>query len=443
MKKLLSAVVLAVVMSGIAFAFDVSQSKTSLKGFPGDRLVAGFTLSSDHDEIVRLYPTTLTGWYMLSDYIVQLSNSSKQYSLIINIPKDTRSASYLLRIVADNGTESRKMDWIIGVDDGTYRKLSFSKLSAPETAEPGSEFRLGAKLENLGNVDMYNVKISLYDIGKKLIDKYYVADLKAGASWSAEENVSVPWNATPGKYTILAEATWNGRKAAERSVNVNVPEKRSLDKSSRFSVLPFGIEKITHYRNLGNVPENVSETRGAGLLGRLAITTNGRFEGSKVVWNASLKPGEEAEFRYGINFLPLMLIALAIAVAVFAAYTFMFSPSVKKTVMKKGKGVQVIIEVKNRSMVELKSVVVRDRLIPIFKPSALEKPKPRIKKGKKFTALTWVIPKLLPGEERIFRYEAEFVLGVKGKLKLPPAEMHAKVGDRKVYATTGNVSAEL
>ncbi len=438
-KRLLVALFLVLIPS-YAFAFTFTQSKTSLKLRPGDVEEMWFELSSDHEETVILYPGGPSTWFRLPKYVVDLSSDSVRIPFLLNVPDDVDDVTLLLRIVAANSTERKNIDWIIRVERGIVERAEIVGIGIPSEIGVGNS-TIVVDIRNTGNANLYNIRVDMRGLFNRT---YFKESLAAGEEWKINDTVEIGPDIAPGEYDEEISVDVGGKTTDSRNVVVRVVPTPVISRERYINLVFLGYQRVEVIRNSGNAEFLLNESRKVGFLERLVLSSNGKVRGGMVTWNVSIMPGEEYRKVDGYNILPLLLAMLVAGFAAYHIYRYMVTPSISKKVVRKGDGIRVYIEVKNKSGYEITDVIVEDRIPPIFrfvKPHG--KVKVRKKKTKKFTKILWMVPRLLPGEERILSYDMEFVLGVKGSIQIPGASLHGKIGERKVEVSTGNIRAEF
>ena len=156
-----------------------------------------------------------------------------------------------------------------------------------------------------------------------------------------------------------------------------------------------------------------------------------------LVWKISLKPDESTKIYYRINYLPLILLILFLAILVYVMVRKTFELSISKFVTYKGplvpkKTIRVLIEVKNKKRSPVKNVLIEDLVPPILKVvEKFETLKPEVKKVPEGTRLIWKIANLHPDEERVLSYYVTPMLHVVGTIKLPAAKIHYTIKKRR------------
>lgn len=244
-----------------------------------------------------------------------------------------------------------------------------------------------------------------------------------------------PW----GTYTLSATLKNSLNDLLDtQSKNFDIVEKSDLVYAKTISYTPFAQTKSIIVTNEGNRLEKdfyVTETV-SGIVSKLfyPVTEPASVDSAdgKVTysWRISLlAPGEHATVTYEIRFVSIWISGLVIAIAVFVAFTYVYSPRISKSFvmagqLKRGKEVPVLIEVRNSTLYEIRNIVVSDTIPALA--SLVEKfdtMKPDAKKTDAGTDLVWRIKSLKPLEERVLTYRLKTNVDVIGSLRLPRAGM--------------------
>lgn len=114
---------------------------------------------------------------------------------------------------------------------------------------------------------------------------------------------------------------------------------------------------------------------------------------------------------------------------------FFYTPKIIKKHRHRGpitkeKEILVSLEVKNRTIHEVKEVLIRDIVLSIAKVvEKFDTLKPMMRQTSVGTELRWKIDSLKPGEERLITYRIKPIVETAQSLDLPKA--HARYMDRK------------
>ncbi len=239
-------------------------------------------------------------------------------------------------------------------------------------------------------------------------------------------------------------------------IKVNEFNKTTTQASSDFRLL--AVDKTIKVNNIGNVPSSVVLKEFIPTFAKDWVITESNptsieTVGNSVVyeWVRTIGPGEEVVIKYQFNLWNVWLVMLIILLVVYYAFKFVFTPSITKVVrvhgaLTKGKEVIVTLEVRNRSLNELKDITVIDVVPQITQlVQQFDTLKPKLRKTAEGTALSWKLASLNATEERVINYRIKPTVDVIGSLELPSATMgyHDKRRVRKFVVsravTTGKV----
>jgi hypothetical protein len=162
---------------------------------------------------------------------------------------------------------------------------------------------------------------------------------------------------------------------------------------------------------------------------------------SMYVWTIPLEPNESAQLIVGVNYLPVVGV-ITVLLFILVGYFLLRSPlTLKKSVVvintREGgiSELRVLIDVKNRSSRPITNTIIFDKvrsLASVLPKHEVGSVKPsKIVKSKNGTLLTWQIPDIDAGEERIIVYKIRSELSILGGVTLPVALAKFTSGGRK------------
>jgi len=242
-----------------------------------------------------------------------------------------------------------------------------------------------------------------------------------------------------------------------RSASVRIKEESNIMYEKSVSYTPFAQTKTIKVKNEGNVLEYdfyVTETVSEFISKFFYPETQpASFESvdGKVSYRwlvDSLEPGQEVQIKYEIRFFSIWFSGLLLIILIFFAFTYVYRPTIKKTAravghLKRGKEISVLLELKNSTIHEIKTLVITDSIPPIVQlDQTFETIKPTTKKTEAGTELTWKIKSLQPLEERVLTYRIKPVVDVIGSIKLPSATV-SYVDNKKQKKTASSHSVEI
>jgi hypothetical protein len=242
-----------------------------------------------------------------------------------------------------------------------------------------------------------------------------------------------------GEYTLSATLKSSLNKLIDtRSVNFRVSPKVMLTYGKSVSYTPFAQIKTITVKNEGNVVENdfyITESV-SDFVSKLfyPVTTPTIVESAdgkvSYSWKIDrLPPGEETSVTYEIRFVSIWFSGIVIAIVVYIAFTYVYTPRISKQFtmigpLKRGKEISMLLELRNSTLYEIKNIVVSDSIPPLA--SLVEKfdtMRPEAKKTDAGTELMWRIKSLKPFEERVLTYRIKTNVDIIGSMHLPKAGM--------------------
>jgi hypothetical protein len=245
---------------------------------------------------------------------------------------------------------------------------------------------------------------------------------------------------TPGTYAvdaILKDSLNNMVSAMSSKFKVNEVSKLPTEYTAKTTDIGFlSVTTTIMIKNEGNVPTPtfyVTEsipTFAEKLFVPEIEPTSSKKSDNRIVYSwlvPSLQPGQQVTIRYKFSLLAVWLAILAIIAIVYLAYRLTFAPTIVKKHRHKGeitrdKEILISLDVRNRTIREIKDVIVKDRVPSIAKVvDKFDTLKPKIKVTDAGTELYWKFDSLKPREERILTYRIKPVVDVMGALKLPHA----------------------
>ncbi|MBW2980782.1 hypothetical protein KY360_05185 [Candidatus Woesearchaeota archaeon] len=196
-------------------------------------------------------------------------------------------------------------------------------------------------------------------------------------------------------------------------------------------------DNIIIFTNDGNVKHEGNVKVGTSFLQNMFTSTDPaatslKEEGRRYLsWPVSLEPGESYQVRVVINYRPLLLIAILLAITIALYFQFRSPLIIRKSVADVHKheggisGVKVILNITNRGKKPVKDVELSDKVPdlvevePELTIGSLQ-PDKVLKHEKKGMLLKWSIRELEPEEERVITYRVRAKLSILGEFVLPP-----------------------
>ncbi len=408
-----------------------------------------------NDELVLLSIYPQKPWITFDSSQVKISDGFGKSILYISPYPDTQTGIYKITLTARSlSGDIASEDIYISVSKGA---IGIEKLIVSGELEPKGKVNLAFFVKNTKEVPISNLEISA-DIKHK--DKTYHVDafvdvIQPGETKIIEKSFYLEKYAEAGTYQVDAKLLYKGEKIDEKIRTFEVIQKPVIVESVEEDYLLFWTGKKIIVRNEGNsVTGNVVVDDDMPLISSLFYSGDKPSETQvgKYKWVITgLAPGEEAVISYNVNFLPLLIIVVAIFGILYIWSTTVKTIKIRKYVLqkkkiRKGTEFTVAVEVKN-SMKTEKDVVIRDLVPSVFEIKDTQKLASSKKKRSYGTELVWKVKNLKPGEERLFTYKIVPIFGVNDKLKLPPASLeykgrHKKIEKRSLTTAIGTIEPE-
>ncbi len=244
--------------------------------------------------------------------------------------------------------------------------------------------------------------------------------------------------AEPGVYSaqlVLKDAT--GQLVNIKSVNFRVGEVSAASQQETSSVGILESTTTITSRNEGNSPADIEVTAVIPSFSREFFAsdippTNVEDLGAslRVIWVfEGAAPGETVQVVYRFVLWKIWATIMLIAAVVYLAFKFVFTVRIVKRSrffgpITKDTEVPVSIEIVNRSIHEVKDLVVRDFVPPIARVvPRFETVKPMTREVVGGTEVSWKFDSLRAGEERVMTYRIKPKADVFGGLRLNPATL--------------------
>lgn len=258
----------------------------------------------------------------------------------------------------------------------------------------------------------------------------------------------------PGTYSIdLTLLDASGQTLSKKSVNFNVAEvsKASQKESSTIGIFE-STTRITS-TNEGNAPSDIKVTAIIPSFAKELFDSDIKPASMedvgasvKATWVFEKVPaGQSVEVIYKLGVWKIWASIMAVIFVIWLAFKFVFTVRIGKMTnfhgnVKKDAEIPVSIEIVNRSMSEIKDIMVRDpipgiaEVVPKF-----ETVKPTIHKTQNGSEIVWKFDSLRPGEERVVAYRIKSKMDILGSLRLNPATIYYSTRSRKKKSAASNL----
>ena len=446
-KKLFSSLIILT----LTFAIIVGPAHSEEKGvtFSGDlnkviksNEFATFEITvtnHENQEDIQLKLEQKHDWETLlsKDELVISRTNEKTVEVKIYPPNDVEVGFYEFTLTAFHGDESVGIATIVLGIGEDLTPITLDDLEIDSTLLPGQTIPITIVLTNDEFEPQNNVKIT---ITSKILEEPF----SVTKSFGGKETQSIAGELTiapfldANKYTLFVRAA-NGEQYTIFEKNVNIPKEGSMVTEEDVS---YGFLKTKHTVTLTNKANYALDTTYAIPMG--GISRFFTFVSPEVdrdyEFDIKLASGESKTVYYTVNYLPLVLGFILLALLVFWFYSRKKCSIHKRVLATKGadgkKLVKVTLIAKNKSYRPLTNLRVTDRVpasLKIVHKASSMRPD-IVKQQSTHAALTWKIPKLGPREQRVISYYMRAGVKLIGKVSLPPAELAIK-GDTYISNT--------
>lgn len=311
--------------------------------------------------------------------------------------------------------------------------------------DPEETAAITTTITNIGNVpsEEYALQTTITKNGEtiKRFDNF-VTSIAEKSKRSFINEYTFEKYATPGTYSISSILKNSlGFTISSKSINLKVNEVYKLPTeytSKKVSIGFLAVSIEIKIKNEGNVktpsfyvnesvPSFAKDLFDPEVEPNFQILKNGRIVYGWLI--PTLQPKQEVTIRYQFRMWHVWLGLLVIGAIVYFAFKFVFAPTAIKKYKHFGpitgkKEILVTIEARNRSMQEIRDLVIRDfapaivKVVPRF-----DTVRPAMKESAAGTELIWKFDSLKAGEERVLTYRIKPVIDIIGTLRLPSVEI--------------------
>ncbi len=408
-------------------------------------------------ELEVLLSASQIAWYNVEPSYLRLApHETKKVSITISPPEGTPSGLYqFIIIVRNKNNHAQKIE----IKDTVYVeksiKLVMKKLETSKQLYSMGEpitVMVGVKNEGSESTEGYNiyVVVEVEGITGKEVAKKRVPDLKVNETKLLTFNFTLDPYKAKGEYSVVAKLVDDiGDTLDEKRTSFTIESKAVMDKSKAVEKKFMEKEIIITVTNKGNEEGTftIQEPKRYPDFAYIIITKPEIVEedgSTYFVWECKLKPLESCTIRYGINYWPFLFMILAALIIFFIVFEVVQYPRVHKKHRRHEDIHKVYVTIRNRGKRTLKNVEVVDDVPGMFQViREFEAGKPvEIKKLHGKTRIVWRFASLKPGEEKVLAYKIKPLLHVEGKIKLPPVEVRAQVGRRKIRTRSSEIMIE-
>lgn len=323
-----------------------------------------------------------------------------------------------------------------------------------DTIDPRQTSRLVIDIDNRNPLNISRLDV---EIESPFINESFDTPLPPLDNVRSEFNFDVDELQEPGVYDFRVVVRYDGEAIGRTPMTFPVQVipyseiERDVSEESGF----LSTRREISLRNRGNVINSDEVRVETGFFRNLftsaepspqSITEDGiRY----LYWDIDIPPGASARVDVGVNYRPLLYLAI-IAVLASALYMMLRSPLVVKktaaTLDVKEEGIselKVLIHVRNRTPRNFVGFSVSEyvpKIATFMKSDSLGSvlPSKVLNHEKKGTLLKWNFDAIEPFEERIIIYKMKLNFAVLGKLNLPPTVVKFKDEQGTSYTSRSN-----
>lgn len=457
MKKAFYAIFLMafILISPAIFAdnrIDLSLDKPDIFVYSGESQTVEITVTNNQEKTgtfsIFVVPSFLSkiGAFpeTAGDGFVLAPKSSKTFKMFFSILPEAEETTIpaLFSVFATSTDREVSANQTVRVSVLRTSPVYLSDLKANKYSfDPEETFEIKNVITNTakGPSDNYRLQISLKRSGTLIKD---FDDIISGIGGKTSDIITKSYTferyAQPGFYQIdVSLKNSLGTLVSVKSLDIKVNEFNKTTTRTYNDFRLLSVDRTIIVTNVGNVPSSVVLKEFVPAFAKdwvLAESepTSVQNVGNSIAyeWVRTVNPGEEISIKYQFNLWNVWFGLLAIVLVVYYAFKFVFTPGITKVVrvhgaLTKGKEIIVTLEVRNRSLNEIKDITVTDvapqltQLVQQF-----DTLKPKLRKTAEGTEMSWKLDSLKATEERVINYRIKPTVDVLGSLELPSATMN-------------------
>jgi len=414
------------------------------------------TNTYDSRDIFRVRtPREFSTWFSLSNNLLRInSDETRTIEISINAPRNIELGEYKTQfsVISENYrevSESSDLCFIVLRDYSmVFRDFILEKVDYG----PNEEVRASVVVENDGTKDFEDGEFYIEVTGEGEMVGSHLEEfiLETGKSKTVSASVDLQEYQTPGDYKINYEVRGAGHTIKSGEEPFGVIEiadyQTEVTSDGRYIIRTNTI----HAQNKGNIVEEKNIEERIGFPISLLVTAEDveiRRDGLSrtYIWNIELEPGESTQMSYEINYWPLYILIVLIALITFRAYLYMKAPVIKKEVVKsevsEDKRILTIsLHVKNRLFGKAKNVIIEDSVPSVTRVlDKFDTVKPNIIRQGDDTVLRWKLGDMGPGDDRVVHYKAKVLVESIDELIFPEARARGSVDGRTFERSSSKV----
>ncbi len=432
----------------MASTFTVASSAESISVPAGSSGYFEFNITSDADDV---FSVTVDGrpWTTV-DNIRPVSKARVPETMMLYAKPgiDVAPGVYKIDIIFKSLTTDLQIEKRMYVTVSREKKVAIEKITVSGSLEPAGRVEITTYIRNFEDVTVTNVVVKgdVRSPEAKIASIHEVVnEIDPGQSIELKRVLVLPAQAEAGKYRIGIEMSYSNRTESYAQLFI-VTSKEQFEKTVSDFLVFLGYGRLITIENKGNLPGSISVHDQAGWF--YAGPAPDKNEGNTYYWELrDIQPGEKRSIRYEINYVPLLVLIIILAIVIWALMFKIRTIRIRKFIMQRkhireGTEFTVGIDIRNSSGRAAKDVVIMDFVPPVFTVKDAEGVKPQKRKGHAGTHLTWKFDEIGKHEERVLVYKIVPLIGVHGEVGLPKAHVRFKSGaaqrkNSSLFATIG------
>ncbi len=430
-------------MASFSLKYSITPVKVDVESGSGANVTAH--INSDINDTFLIVPVRWSSWVFPSEYYVEVNPGETNIPIKIIPFEDTIPGTYTVMINGYSVSSGKMYDGPVIVSVSRPYFIKISDVYVYGSSFPTGNVTIKFKIKNYGtkSISNLNITMSVVKNGETVFSNSVQESLNPGDDREERFNFTIPAGAK-GTYIIKIIAHSDKKMYSEKSESLKIENKAIIKTTEIPYNVIFTKGKKIRIKNLGNVPKEYEYQIPISKFDSNVLHTNGNEIDGKITWKITVKPNEEKIIYYKVSYFPY--VALLIVLILIAWYVSKRAQMihVTKRIVKKDGSISILIEIDNTSGKEIKSVLVKDTMMPIFKILPHEYgPLFKVKKRKNNFEIIWNIPSMKSGEQRILSYDAHEIIGVHGNIEFPPAEITYKINGKVYHVTTNQASVKM
>lgn len=324
--------------------------------------------------------------------------------------------------------------------------------SIPRSVAPNGEFTVTVDFRNNMNTKLSDIEVY---VGSELFEETKTMILFPLQERSEKFSFRVPAMAKPEEYAfsvrVYQNGVLNGKFSGAFTVQENSDVETGIEIDEGFLTKTVTVKKRNYGNYMATEYYDYPASRITGMfISASAVAASEDSDG--LHWIFDIQPGGDVFLEVKVSYVPLLIALIVIAFfGAVAYYLLTRGLIVRKKIfkLKRSPGTArftVMLHIKNRTRGPVRDMTVFEILPKFIEPSThFSTLKPSaVQEGEKGEKLSWKIPELMKGEERIISYQVDSRITVLGDVSLPVCMVRYKnLGGRVVNVKSNRVRLEL